>query len=315
MELASGQRKNMKSERVVLSPGPANEIATINFVYERFLGEKMSLAAIAKELNARGIPNACGAPWSPIAVRQLLSNEKYIGNAVYNRGSKKLGGKWRRNPPREWARKAGAYEAVVPAERFLQAKHQLKENANGYTDNEMLDHLTAIWCRERYLSRDIVDACPHSPSTNSYRQHFGTLANAFRQVGFTSARLPNHLNLQGIRSAICLGIAARVPCLDRVLPGHKDDGLFLEVVPHWHDKGPSVFPHRGQPAGPHRTAQKTSAFLKSHSFHYRFCSQPDPYTRSTTNGRGPLCITLRYAAACCPFNSCQASISQLPLDI
>ena len=100
-------------------------------------------------------------------MRQLVANEKYAGNSVYNRTSKKLQAKWRLNPKTEWVRKVGAYEAVVPPERFEKAQLQLKENAARYTEGELLNYLTAIWCREKYLSVEIIDRSPNAPSTNS----------------------------------------------------------------------------------------------------------------------------------------------------
>jgi len=54
----------------------------------------------------------------------------------------------------------------------------------------MLDFLTAIWCREKHLSRDIIDASI-GPCSNTLKQRFGSLMNAFNRIGFTSARLLN----------------------------------------------------------------------------------------------------------------------------
>ncbi len=211
MELDFGQRKSLQTERVILVPGPQAEVDTVQQVYEMFVDRKHSLTAIARTLNAQGIPNVNGRKWTSISVRELLSNEKYIGNAVYNRTSKKLASKWQRNPRHEWVRKIGAFTPLVSPERFEQALRQLKENANPYTDNEMLDYLTAIWCREKHLSRDIVDAAKTAPSTNTYKNHFGSLINAFRKVGFTSALIASRYTLRTVRASICKEIAVRIP--------------------------------------------------------------------------------------------------------
>ena len=210
MELTFGQRKSLHTERVILVPGPPDEIKTVHHVYDLFIDQRKSLNAVARALNAQGVPNVSGRAWTSISVRELLANEKYVGNCVYNRTSKKLSTKWRRNPKKEWVRKIGAFEAVVSPERFAKAQLQLKENADHYTDNEMLDFMTAIWCREKHLSRDIIDASPNAPSTNTYKQHFGSLTNAFRLVGFTSARIANRENLRNLRTAICKDIVSRI---------------------------------------------------------------------------------------------------------
>jgi hypothetical protein len=45
-----------------------------------------------------------GQPWSRGRVRQVLCNEKYIGNNVYNRVSFKLKKRRVANPPAMWVR-------------------------------------------------------------------------------------------------------------------------------------------------------------------------------------------------------------------
>jgi DNA invertase Pin-like site-specific DNA recombinase len=211
MELAFGQRKSIKTERVIFVRGPSHELETVNYVYDLFLDQKKSLVEITRVLNAQGIVNVRGSNWTSVAVRQLLSNEKYVGNNVYNRGSKKLGGKWKRNPRSEWIRAPGAFEAVVSEERFQAAQQQLAANRRRFTDSEMLDFLTAILCRRGHLSRKSVDESEIAPSSNAYKEHFGSLSNAFRQVGFTTHRMRDRERGHILRRAICEDISARVP--------------------------------------------------------------------------------------------------------
>ena len=118
MELAFGQRKSLQGEHVILVPGPADEIKIVHHVYDLFIDQKETLKDIARTLNAQGVPNEFGRAWTPMVVRGLLANEKYIGNAVYNRTSRKLDRNWRRNPRAEWIRGIGAYEAIVSPQRF-----------------------------------------------------------------------------------------------------------------------------------------------------------------------------------------------------
>jgi DNA invertase Pin-like site-specific DNA recombinase len=210
MELTFGQRKSIKTERIILIPGPAHELETVRLVYQLFIEQKMPLVAISRYLNRRSILNVAGREWNSMSVRQLLSNEKYIGNCLYNRGSKKLGGKWKRNAHHHWVRAKAAFERVVSDERFIAAQRQLKDNAGRYTDNEMLDILTAILCCHGHLSRDLVHKTKNAPSTNCYRAHFGTLANAFRQVGFTTRRTRDGESSLVLRNAICEEFAGQV---------------------------------------------------------------------------------------------------------
>jgi DNA invertase Pin-like site-specific DNA recombinase len=184
MELAFGQRKSLQGEHVILVPGPAVEIRIVHEVYDLFIDQKETLKDIAGALNAQGVPNEFGRPWTAMVVRGLLSNEKYIGNAVYNRTSRKLDRDWRRNPQSEWIRSIGAYEPIVTAHRFRQAQKQLKENARVSTDNDMLDVLSALWCSKQHLSRKVIDASAHAPSSRAYIARFGGLTHAYHRVGY-----------------------------------------------------------------------------------------------------------------------------------
>src|SRR3989344_2753942 len=210
VELAHGQRKSVHTDRIILVPGPPHEIETVRYVYKLFIDDRESLNGIARALNVQDVPNVNGRPWTSISVRELLANEKYVGNCVYNRTSKKLCTKWRRNPPEEWIRAAGAFEAIVSPGRVRGAQKQLKDNATLYTDAELLDFLTATWCRVGTLTRDVVEAAKNAPSTNTYRKHFGSLGNAYRCVGFKRAYIANRTNNLKLRKVICKNITERV---------------------------------------------------------------------------------------------------------
>ena len=54
-ELASGQRKSIATDRVVLIPGPADEVQVVQEIYRMLVSEKLSPYAIARELNRRRV--------------------------------------------------------------------------------------------------------------------------------------------------------------------------------------------------------------------------------------------------------------------
>jgi DNA invertase Pin-like site-specific DNA recombinase len=83
IELTFGQRKSIQTERVILVPGPPDEIETVHCIYSLFIDQRQSLNAIARTLNRNGIANVSGRAWTSISVRQVLANEKYIGTCVY----------------------------------------------------------------------------------------------------------------------------------------------------------------------------------------------------------------------------------------
>ena len=182
--LEYGQQKFLHTDRTILVPGPSKEVETVRWIFDRFTQEKATFSEIARELNARGIKNGVGRPWVGHSVRGLITNEKYIGNNVFNQTSVKLKSRCVRNPPDRWVRADGAFEPIVDREIFEQARARLATINRGYTDSELLNRLTAVWCRHGGLSTEIVGASSGCPSTNTFIKHFGSLLEAFKRVGY-----------------------------------------------------------------------------------------------------------------------------------
>ena len=114
-ELARGEEKSIQTDRVVLVPGPPEEVEIVRGMYRAFVEEGKAESEIARALNERGVKTDLGRPWSPGTVHQVLTNEKYTGNNVYNRVSFKLKKKRVVNPTDMWIRANGAFEPIVPA--------------------------------------------------------------------------------------------------------------------------------------------------------------------------------------------------------
>lgn len=68
---------------------------------------------IAALLNQRGQVTDLERAWTRGTVHEVLTNEKYIGNNVFNRTSFKLKKRRVVNTPDMWVRADGVFEAVV----------------------------------------------------------------------------------------------------------------------------------------------------------------------------------------------------------
>lgn len=123
----AGGTQKLQTDRVILVPGAQEEINVVQSIYRRFVKEGKSEAAIADELNANGVASGCDRPWSRGMVHQILVNEKYIGNNVYNRISFKLKKKRVCNPPEMWVRADGAFDAIVDSELFFTARRIIQD--------------------------------------------------------------------------------------------------------------------------------------------------------------------------------------------
>src|SRR5262249_25136196 len=83
--LPRGEQKSLQTDRVVLVPGPDEEIATVRWIYDEFTLKGKTESEIAQSLNAQGKKTDLGRSWTRGTVHQVLTNEKYIGNNVFNR--------------------------------------------------------------------------------------------------------------------------------------------------------------------------------------------------------------------------------------
>ena len=88
--LQIGEWKGIASDRIVLAPGPPEEVETVRLIFSLFVRERKNERMITELLNARGIDNGSGRPWQHSVVSRMLRNEKYVGNHIWNRTSFKL---------------------------------------------------------------------------------------------------------------------------------------------------------------------------------------------------------------------------------
>lgn len=187
-ELKAGEQKSIQTDRVILVPGPRNEVETVHRIYRLFVTERRSEREIAAILNANGLTADLGRAWTRGMVHQIISNEKYIGNNVYNRVSFKLKKKRVVNPPDMWIRRNGIFEAIIDPALFQAAAQILAERARRFSDEEMLKMLSNLLSSRGILSGLIIDEFDDMPSAASYRHRFGSLLRAYQLVGYVPGR-------------------------------------------------------------------------------------------------------------------------------
>jgi len=147
-----GEHKSLQTDRVVLVPGPDDEVETVRWMYRAFVQEGRAESDIAAMLNARGTRTDLDREWTRGTVRQVLSNEKYIGNNIYNRVSFKLKQRRVLNPPEMWIRNDGAFDGIVDADLFYKAQGILLERSRRFSNEEMLERLKALYRRHGRVS-------------------------------------------------------------------------------------------------------------------------------------------------------------------
>ncbi|WP_302477831.1 recombinase family protein [Ruegeria arenilitoris] len=186
--LERGEHKSIQTDRVTLVPGPAEEIAVVREIFQAFVEDRKSETEIAEVLNARGILTDLDRAWTRGTVHQILINEKYIGNNVWNRSSFKLKKRRVQNDPEIWVRAEGAFEGIVDPDLFAAGNAIITARSSKLTDDEMLEGLKEVFEAQGFLSGLVIDEADALPSSSAYRSRFGSLLRAYRLVGFKPDR-------------------------------------------------------------------------------------------------------------------------------
>jgi len=194
-ELARGEHKSIATDRVVLVPGPNNEVALVQQIYRWFVEDGHGERQIADILNDGAVLTDLGRPWTRGAVHQVLINEKYVGNNVWGRTSFKLKQVHKRNPPEAWIRFNGAFVPVVPVEAFIAAQAIIEARALRMSDETMLAKLEEVLRQKGMLTGLIIDEMDDLPSSSSYATRFGSLLRAYALVGFVPDRDYRYLEI------------------------------------------------------------------------------------------------------------------------
>ncbi|RWB73585.1 recombinase family protein [Mesorhizobium sp.] len=194
-ELARGEHKSIATDRVILVPGPADEVALVQQIYRSFVEDGLGERQIADMLNDQGVMTDLGRAWTRGAVHQVLINEKYVGNNVWGRTSFKLKQVHKRNPPEAWIRFDGAFEPLVPIEAFTAARAIIEARALRMSDETMLAKLEQVLRQKGMLTGLIIDEIDDLPSSSSYACRFGSLLRAYALVGFVPDRDYRYLEI------------------------------------------------------------------------------------------------------------------------
>jgi DNA invertase Pin-like site-specific DNA recombinase len=194
-ELTRGEHKSLQTDRVILMPGPEDEVRTVNLIYQWFIDEGLVESEIAERLNNRAIRTDLDRQWTRATVHELLTNEKYIGNNIYNRTSFKLKKLRVANTPDMWIKKEGAFEPIVPLDVFYTAQGIFRARARHYTNDELIERLRCLYHNRGFLSGLIINESEGMPSTSIYTHRFGSLIRAYQMVGFTPDRDYRYLEI------------------------------------------------------------------------------------------------------------------------
>ncbi|ENE3529368.1 recombinase family protein [Escherichia coli] len=182
--LSFRKRKSIQTDRVILIPGPKNEIKIVNRIYDLFIDYNVPEFIIAERLNEQNIPVENGTLWTRAKIHQILTNEKYIGNNIYNKTSSKLKSRLVKKPKHEWVRCDKAYKPIISKKKYNKAQDIIQLRSIHLTNEELLEKLKQKLESNGKLSGFIIDEDDTGPSSSVYRTRFGGLLRAYTLIGY-----------------------------------------------------------------------------------------------------------------------------------
>ncbi|MGH6966679.1 MAG: recombinase family protein [Phenylobacterium sp.] len=233
--LAPGEANAIKGNRVIVVPGPAEEVAVLRRLFHLFVTTKTTPNALARRLNAEGANAGLDRPWTQARARRALSNELYIGTHILGRAEVRFG-RSKRRPRETWLRVPGMAEPIVSQRVFREAQRRTVHHRR-YTDAEMLDALRTMMREGRAISHYAIQRDPRAASPSVYRSRFGTLAAIYERIGYIPTPKQQALADQ---IAACRPPGGRLPLVSRLSDDEviqrlsalraQEGGLCLEMI-------------------------------------------------------------------------------------
>jgi DNA invertase Pin-like site-specific DNA recombinase len=193
--LGRGEKKSLQTDRVILVHGPEEEVRIVQWIYHMFIREGRGEREIAEILNSQGILTDLSRHWNRGTVHEVLTNEKYIGNNVFNRQSFKLKKKHVVNTREMWVRCDAAFDPIVSPEEFYTAQGIILARVRRFTDDEMLSRLKKLLTSHNTLSAYLIDSAEGMPGSSAYRLRFGSLLRAYELAGYRPDRDYRYLDI------------------------------------------------------------------------------------------------------------------------
>ena len=180
----------MRSDRIVLAPGPPEEVAVVREIFRLYANKEWSSEQIARYLNANKVPTHDGKEWFHSTVLYILQNEKYLGTQFYNRTSAKLKGKKKKNDRSEWVVTRNAFPGIVDPKLFRKAQDVRARRGGKKTNQQLLGDLKALLEKSGKVSGRLIRASLGLADSMTYVHRFGSLRKAYALIGYPD--LPNY---------------------------------------------------------------------------------------------------------------------------
>jgi DNA invertase Pin-like site-specific DNA recombinase len=179
-----GECKNIKTDRVILVPGPAKEQACIHLIFS-MASEGRGATAISRELNRQCMFREGEKRWAACSVAYILRNPKYYGCNAWNRTSQRLQQKVHSVGPQEWIMKECAFAPIISRDLFERAAiSRAKSSDQWWSDKEILRCVRRVLKVKGRLSETLLQKARGMPALSTIKRRLGNCHELYDQVGY-----------------------------------------------------------------------------------------------------------------------------------
>jgi hypothetical protein len=232
--LEQGEYKSLSTDRIVLVPGPSNEVECVGKIYNMAIQDRLGPTQIARRLNQASIAYVEGRPWNHDRVLRILTNPKYAGCNVWGRTSQRLHTPIVPVPFQHWITKAGAFLSIVSQQTFDNVQTIMRKKRERTSDKELLRALKRLLVAKGRLTQNLIAETRNVASTATYYTHFGTLRHTYDLIGYhppqgAFVRTDHRMRTQRLREEIVGTLMAMFPENITVLPREKRGRAILSI--------------------------------------------------------------------------------------
>ncbi|WP_420965312.1 recombinase family protein [Bradyrhizobium sp. B120] len=181
--LKRGEYKALSQDKVVVVPGPAEELEVIRRIFKLYARNKMSIYEIARRLAKAGVKAYGGKALSETTIHRILASELCVGRMTYNVTTKRLQGHATKNPESTWTR-FQAFEPIVSPAQFRRAQERLAVGNRRWDKEKIIASLKRLLEKNGHLSQRLLNSTDGAPSADTIDRHLGSLCTAYAAAGY-----------------------------------------------------------------------------------------------------------------------------------
>ena len=183
--LDHGERKAIQTDRVILIPGPKQEVDCVRTIFDLAANRRKSPSQIARELNNRHMQSWNGQPWDCWSVYRILTKDKYTGCNTYGKTTQKLGSPIQNVEHRLWTTKLDAFSSIVDRQTFDRAQKLIQKRLTRpkRPDADLIRGMKRVLARKGKLSQRLL-AGKGILDHRTYRLRFGSVMKAYQLAGY-----------------------------------------------------------------------------------------------------------------------------------